>query len=386
MLKVLFVDDEVNILNSLRRMLRNNGQNHRMQFCKSGTEALQVLSETQFDIIFSDMRMPMLAGTEFLAIVQQRYPVTIRIALSGYMETGMVLESIKTTHAFLSKPTDERYILTLINRFDTVLQSINNPELKATLSGMTSLPVLPEVYRGLSAALSEGRDDIQAVKHIIRRDIALCAKVLQLCNSAYFGAPTQYLNIDDAIAFIGMDRLRDLVLEIRVFEPLSSRAAEKVLTIIWKRAQVVASVAGKIARAEQLPKEQAEVLNVASLLQDIGEIVLITQRAEQLSEPYTWSVFDGSTVKALEAGLGGNDHSDIGSYLLSLWGIPTPVIECIAHQHKLERFTDRALSLGHYLLAANAIVEARMKCGRSMLTLLNNNIFDKETLQYWYSL
>lgn len=386
MLKILFVDDEAQILSSLRRMLRRHCKEHDIQFCPSGPEALTLLEETAFDVIFSDMRMPMMSGNEFLSQVKALYPDTVRIALSGYAEEGMVLESIRTTHAFLSKPAQDDDIVALISRFSAVLHVINSPQIRSTLAGMTSLPVLPEIYQELTDSLEEEETSLKAVSAIISKDLSLCTKLLQLANSAYFGVPRECVVIEDAVSFLGVDILRNLVLGLSIFETLSDADSEKQMTTIWKRSQVVAGIVRKIALAEELPKDQLEVLVAAAILQDLGEVVLLANDSGAVTSPYLWSVFEDSTVKALEAGLDGNDHTDIAVYLLSLWGIPGPVIECVANQHRLEPFINQPLSPGHYLLAANAIVEARLKCGKSLLALFNSGVFDKDTLQRWYHL
>lgn len=386
MLRVLFVDDDALVLRSLRRMLRRSRNDYEIQFCASGPEALSLLEHYRFDVIFSDMRMPGMSGTEFLDQVQQRHPQTARIALSGYMERSTVFDSIRNTHAFVAKPSGDDQILALIERFRSLLHAISSPELKARLAAMTTVPVLPAIYQQLTDAIDTDEASVAQISAIVQTDPAISAKLLQLSNSAYFGSPRKCLNIDEAISFMGIDSLRDLVLGLKIFDALSNPASEKMLTTIWKRCQVVAGVARKIARAEQLPRADLDTLMTASIVQDIGEILLIANSPTPLAGPYRWSLCGASTAKTLETALNGNDHTDIGVYLLSLWGIPVEVTECIAHQHRPERFADSARTPGHYLLAANAIVEARLKQGRSMLTLFQLGLFDRDTLQRWYRL
>ena len=58
MTKILFVDDEPNILSGLRRMLHSNRNEWQMTFVTSGSEALEAIGHGFFDIIVSDLRMP----------------------------------------------------------------------------------------------------------------------------------------------------------------------------------------------------------------------------------------------------------------------------------------------------------------------------------------
>ena len=87
MTRILFVDDEINILQGLRRLLRPFAQNWAMDFASTGDEGLAKLAATPFDVVVSDMRMPGMDGAQFLEQVRHRHPETMRIILSGYSET-----------------------------------------------------------------------------------------------------------------------------------------------------------------------------------------------------------------------------------------------------------------------------------------------------------
>jgi len=69
---LLCVDDEPNILSSLRRLFRGKG--YRVLTAESGPEGLRVLENDSVDLVISDMRMPEMDGARFLAQVRQRWP------------------------------------------------------------------------------------------------------------------------------------------------------------------------------------------------------------------------------------------------------------------------------------------------------------------------
>ena len=101
---VLFVDDEPDLLSSLRRFLRR--EPYKMLFANSGREALQVMGDQPVDIIVSDLRMPEMDGLTLLAKVKQAYPEIIRIILSATREVEQTIEAINTgeVYRFISKP------------------------------------------------------------------------------------------------------------------------------------------------------------------------------------------------------------------------------------------------------------------------------------------
>ena len=104
---LLLVDDEENILASLRRSLRRGG--YRIVTALSAAEGLQRLAENEIDVIVSDQRMPGLTGVEFLRRAKELYPETIRMVLSGYTELQSITDAINegAIYKFLTKPWED---------------------------------------------------------------------------------------------------------------------------------------------------------------------------------------------------------------------------------------------------------------------------------------
>lgn len=104
---LLLVDDEENILNSLRRTLRRDG--YKILTAMGGEEGLNVLAEHEIGVIVSDQRMPGMIGSEFLSRAREQYPDTVRIMLSGYTELNSVTDAINqgAIYKFLTKPWED---------------------------------------------------------------------------------------------------------------------------------------------------------------------------------------------------------------------------------------------------------------------------------------
>ncbi len=105
---VLCVDDEKNILQSLKRLLRK--EDYRLLTASSGEEGLKVLEENDVHMVISDQRMPEMSGTEFLSAIKTQYPDVLRIILSGYTDVDSITESINKGHIykFLLKPWNDQ--------------------------------------------------------------------------------------------------------------------------------------------------------------------------------------------------------------------------------------------------------------------------------------
>src|SRR5437867_2356541 len=104
--RVLFVDDEPNVLAGLQRMLRPMRQDWDMHFVTGGADALNALADARFDVIVSDMRMPGLDGADLLDEVSRTYPDVVRIVLSGQANQESILRVVGPAHQYLSKPCD----------------------------------------------------------------------------------------------------------------------------------------------------------------------------------------------------------------------------------------------------------------------------------------
>lgn len=95
---VLFVDDEPNILSSIRRGLMD--EEYRCIFAESGIEALSLLEIEEVCVIVTDMKMPVMDGLKLLKIVREKYPNIVRIVLSGYTQLPQVLAAVNQADIF----------------------------------------------------------------------------------------------------------------------------------------------------------------------------------------------------------------------------------------------------------------------------------------------
>ena len=112
--KVLLVDDEESILNSLRRLLR--GQPYELLLATSGAQALEIMEQHSIELVMTDARMPNMDGATLLARIHQLYPATTRILLTGYADMPTIIKAINEgkIHRYISKPwSDEEMLLTL---------------------------------------------------------------------------------------------------------------------------------------------------------------------------------------------------------------------------------------------------------------------------------
>jgi EAL domain-containing protein (putative c-di-GMP-specific phosphodiesterase class I)/FixJ family two-component response regulator len=127
---LLILDDEENVLRSLRRTLRPAG--YEVHVTSSPTQAFEILALHPVGVILSDQRMPDMTGTQFLRRVKDRYPQTRRIVLSGYTDLQSITEAINqgAIYKFLTKPwTDADLLTTLETAFTEYEMAAENERL-----------------------------------------------------------------------------------------------------------------------------------------------------------------------------------------------------------------------------------------------------------------
>ncbi len=122
---ILLVDDDPDILSALLRSFRDNG--NKFLSAGSGREALDIMEKNHVDLVISDLRMPHMSGSEFLTHVKGRWPKTIRILLTGYVDLDDIQNMINTglAHRFVTKPWD---IADLRHTVELALQDLSADE------------------------------------------------------------------------------------------------------------------------------------------------------------------------------------------------------------------------------------------------------------------
>ncbi len=353
MKRILFVDDELGVLEALARMLYPLRAEWEMAFVPSGEAALAELERAPFDVIVSDMRMPGMDGAALLGRVEKRFPEIVRIVLSGYSEVEAALRVVPVAHQFLAKPCEAEKLREVVARSCALQALLSEELLRAAVAGIGALPSVPQVYAELTRALADENTPVADVARIVERDIALCAKLLQLVNSAFFGLPRRVTSIRSAVAYLGTNLLKNLALSLgvfRAFEGANLRAGFS-LEAEQRHALLVASTARRMLDDPR----QAEDAFCAGMLHDIGRLVLAANLPEQFSRVLDAMRREGAPAPQVEAKLLGASHAEIGAYLLGIWGLPYPVVEAVAHHHRIERVEQRSFDATGAVYVANLL-------------------------------
>ncbi len=337
MKRILFVDDDENILGGIRRMLHADRTRWEMQFALGGEAALKACEEGAFDVVISDMRMPAMDGATLLGHIRDRFPNTARIVLSGYSDVSLATRASSVAHRFLAKPCNAVDLQSAIERVCAMQDILGAEKIRKLVGSVGQLPSLSNNYMSLNRVVKDPNASIGQVAEIIEKDIAMSAKVLQLTNSAFFGLSQRVTNLSSAVSYLGMETIKNLVLAsevFRVFVP-DSRIQRSVCDSIQQHALSTAS----IARVLPVERKDRETTAVAALLHDIGTLFMASTMPAEFCSVLALASERGCTTFEAEQELLGTGHAEIGAYLLGLWGIPDLAVEAIAHHHHPTRIS-----------------------------------------------
>ncbi|MBX3205639.1 MAG: HDOD domain-containing protein [Labilithrix sp.] len=351
--RVLLVDDEPRIVAGLQRLLRPHRALWDVSVATSAHEALAILDDQSFDVIVSDMRMPVMDGAAFLRVAREKYPATMRIVLSGQTDATAAERVVPVAHQFLSKPTDPVILLETLRRVADTRGDIADPRVHAAVGGIDALPSLPSICRELIELVSREDSGVEEIVHVVQREPAIVLKLLQVVNSSFFGLRRRICSVLEAITYLGTERLKNLVMSLSIVNSLPPRATRFDATEFHRHSLEVARVARLVAGGG----ERAETSFVAALLHDVGKLVMASTMPAVYNEIAAHAEASGVSFEEAERQRGDSGHVKVGACLLELWGLPFPVVEAIVGHAKAPALEGAGLQSRDAVYIAHRLVE-----------------------------
>lgn len=349
--RIVFVDDEQAMLDSLRNVLRKERSRWTMTFHSSAKVALETMTAEVPDVVVSDMRMPGMDGAEFLTEVKRRFPGTARLVLSGHAERAAIVRALPVAHQFLDKPCDTTALRTAVERTCRLQRLLGGEEVRKVVGAITTLPTVPSLYQKLLAVIGDPKASLSDVAKVIEQDPAMSGKVLQLVNSSFFGAAQRITTVSRAASYLGLELIKGLVLTAGVFgNPATAHQA--VLDEVQNDALRTARLTRKLLAGDPCVEEAT----TSALLHDVGKLV-IAAAAPDLFTRWQAAYAGGRGPLEHEKEIYGATHAEIGAYLLGVWGLPFSIVEAVAYHHEPSKVEagERTMLAGVH--AAAALVE-----------------------------
>lgn len=351
--RILFVDDEEPVLDGLRDYLRKDRQRWEMVFAVGGVAALAEFARQPFDVVVSDMRMPGMDGAELLGRIKADYPGAARLVLSGHAEREAILRALPVAHQFLSKPCEPHLLRQAIERTSGLAGLLAGDRIRAIAGRMDRLPSVSATFLELQRAVSEPAVAIDRIAEVVQGDPAMSAKVLQLCNSAYFGSARQVNTIKAAVQYLGIELLKGLALSTQVFGAVE---AQPVAGLALARLQMHSVLTARAAQLFLSCTPLGEEAFTAGLMHDVGKIVLALGMPEEYAAIVAEAGRGGRPEHEVEREALGVTHAEAGAYLLGVWGLPFSIIESTAFHHRPGEVSDGPSDVLAAVHAADALL------------------------------
>ena len=355
--RIIFVDDEVEVIKGLRRMLRDMRDEWTMEFADSGQKALDIMAKEPFDVIVSDMRMPGMDGAQLLEHVVKKYPNMVRIVLSGHSKKEMIYKSVGAAHQYLAKPCNSEILKCTVERACSLRDFLANENIQKAVSKLHNLPSLPSIYTEINDELKSPDSSLAKVGEIISRDASMTAKILQIVNSPFFGFFSKISSPSQAVSLLGLDTVKALVTSVHIFSKLKIKSVGKIkIEALWKHFIVVGTVSKEIAKMELKDRTIIDSAFMAGVLHDIGKIVFILNDIERYKEVVELSDKEKINLSAAERRVFDTTHAEVGGYLLGIWGLPDNIIEAIFFHQNPGISPEKKFGLITAVHVANALV------------------------------
>jgi HD-like signal output (HDOD) protein len=327
MRRILFIRPESQGSEPFDDLLQPN--HNQWDMCvATGAKAVQdQLVKGPWDIVIADLETE--SGRSQLAVVRAAFPEIVRFGLVNQRRPSPSLVSV--VHQFLVRPLEFAELEVAVERACRLKELLHGELMSKTVGELGSLPTAPTVYLKLIETLNKPESSIDQIAEIVETDMTISAKVLQLVNSAIFRTNREIATVKMATTYLGLNIIKNLVLSTEVMSVFSR--AQKIPGFSIEELQAHARLTASIAGIMYLSNEARDAAIVASLLHDIGKLVLAWKMPERFARLLALSREQNRPLYQIEEELCGITHAEIGAYLLGLWGLPIPITEAIAFHH-----------------------------------------------------
>lgn len=219
--------------------------------------------------------------------------------------------------------------------------------LEKIFNKVNTIPPFPKTAQRALELLRKDEVDFRELEGIIKTDPGIAANFLKLVNSAAFSLPQRVDSLLKAFMYLGIDQIKLILLASVTGKYFSQNLIGYGVSAkdIWLHSIACAFTAEEIANELKLPPEKRESLYIASLLHDVGKIVLDLYTNLEEAKFYEVSQenpsYDFLQVEWLVLGV---DHGLVGGYLLKRWNFPEDITFAIRAHHDPDLMLQKEMS------------------------------------------
>lgn len=203
-------------------------------------------------------------------------------------------------------------------------------ELDKLVAKNKKLGSLPDIVDRVFQAMDDPNSTAAQIGKVINDDPALTARLLKLVNSPFYGFRSKIDTVFRAIALIGHNELRSVVLATSALKVFTGIPSDLVnMSLFWKRSLYTAVVARVLAAYRR--EKEIERYFIAGLLHDLGSLLLYLECPDEMSKALTSNQQDKIPLWEAEKQVLGYDHAEVGGALLKSWNLPPLLCEAVRY-------------------------------------------------------
>ena len=201
---------------------------------------------------------------------------------------------------------------------------------KDLVSSVSELISLPETVLRVNQMVDDPQSSAADIGEVIQQDPGLAARLLRVANSPFYGFPSRIDNVPLAVAIIGTNELRDLILATSAIQTFSDFQNDIFsLNTFWEHSLRCAIIARSLA--SNLHEVNIEHYFTAGLLHDIGNLIIYREMPELAKQTLTHN--NKNIAHIIEQEIIGFDHAQVGGELLRQWMLPSSLSETVEFHH-----------------------------------------------------
>jgi len=214
-------------------------------------------------------------------------------------------------------------------------------EIQELVSKASNLISLPEISLRVNELANDPNSTAEDMGKVISQDPALVVRMLKIANSAYYGLSTEVDTITRAIAILGTNKIRDLVLSTSTSQAFEG-IPNSLITMqdFWHHSLYCGLLAQILSKKSK--KANTESIFIAGLLHDIGQLLMFNQLPEKSHEAILLLMEGTEDLDTFEAErhVFGFDHMQVGAELIKSWKLSPVLQECVEFHHEPQKAKD----------------------------------------------
>lgn len=293
------------------------GVDWQLELVPDASVALRRMQSGPPDVVVCDLRPVGMDGGALLERAKTFAPKAARIMLLEEQEAGQAMRLLSSAHRLLNKPLRAEELIEAVDSIIELQELMGSEELRTAIGRVDRLPPPPKLYLALSKAVADPNISLAEIASLVQQDPATAARVLRVCNSAFFSSGREVADVRSAVIRLGQAELRRIVLASEVFKDSPEGLDREAMRLRSLRAS---QLAGKV-----IDSASAEMAATAALLAEVGMLL------------------PGVRMPDGKGGLAGDGphYAEAGAFLLGMWGLPMPIVEAVAHHCHPQRARER---------------------------------------------